>query len=412
MERPTYNINEQIEYNRQLAAEEPAGETRWFLERRAAQYEFQRSVKDHYASLGHDFFDHRQWKLDCAWASLQHKEALDRYRRRMGDCEILQRLADLSQGRRIAESGYKVTAARRKVIEALVRLVSKSSVLYCSYASLAREAGVSARTAHTMRAELEHVGVLARIRTGGKAADGSRQTNKYIVSWQRLRALLDIESKWGSRRRSVVEPHWYRPNVYYNYEGYAHYSRTARQIRRIKQRIRELMEARAQKRAEAVEKAMHNLAAALPSYVEKSENEASDQAICTVTTLKTLKSPKIFQPRRSPLSYQGPDVENGTRQSRSYDRHPADGTENALLRSPGYRRTPSDEGKFSFDPALFPNDLAYRASRVSTRRLMPLLHEVEVMVQQHHDFFAEPSAQTHAEQILDALIDADRTLFY
>ena len=120
-------------------------------------------------------------------------------------------------------------------------LATSSGVLYCSYDGLARAARVSPRSAHSIRAELERLGVLERVRTGGRAEDGSRQSNKYIVKWDKLRDILGIAccyaSNWHGELQRTVERKPFH-NVYYNYEGYAHYSKSARQKRRERQRAR------------------------------------------------------------------------------------------------------------------------------------------------------------------------------
>lgn len=234
MERPIRDIQQHIDYVGTLAEEEPDPKTRWQLQKRVAASVWQRDAKAYYEEQGAEFFDFGQWQLDQAYASYLYHESIKRYRKRQGDRQILARLDELNNVPR-EDGGYKVTGARRKVIRAIVGLATSSGVLYCSYDGLARAARVSPRSAHSIRAELERLGVLKRVRTGGRAEDGSRQSNKYIVKWDKLRDILGIACcyafNWHGELQRTVERKPFH-NVYYNYEGYAHYSKSARQKRR------------------------------------------------------------------------------------------------------------------------------------------------------------------------------------
>ena len=89
--------------------------------------------------------------------------------------------------------------------------------------------------------------------------------------------------------------------MYYNYEGYAHYSKSARQKRRERQRAREHAALAAQ--APKVDNHVEKSAPEKRTKAMGLENEASDQGFCALTDLKERKTSKILQPVRSLLSY-------------------------------------------------------------------------------------------------------------
>ena len=417
MERLVYDIDAKIEFNRNELAMglDMSDKARWNIERTTAGMVFQRDVKAHYEAQGAEFFDHRQWQLDGFYAQCLYREAAKRYRKRQGDRQILARLDEL-RGTSAEEGGYKVTEARRKVIRALVGLASSSGVLYCGYDGLAREARVSPRSACTIRSELERLGVLERIRTGGISEGGARQSNKYIVMWDALREALGIPSayasEWRVRHPRTVERSVFR-NVYYNYEGFAHYSRSARQKRRERQRARE----HARAVMERARRAYVENAAAVenprpdggPQVVENPENDRCEQGFCALTTLKELKTSKIFQPARSFLSYCRRIVEKRTPLRGSLNARPEDGMPESLRDALASR--PAGGPTWCFDVNAFSPTSQRRLGRVAPERILPLLNEIDQMTRQSTSVETLQDMQEHAEAVLHLLADADRSLF-
>ena len=282
---------------------------------------------------GRAFFDYQHsWLPARQRAVMAYRRACERSRRKKGDLEIARRLEELEGKER--PGGYKITPARRKLIAAVVRTASNSGRIYCSYLALARKAGVSARTACTVRAELESLGVLERVRTGGQAADGTRRTNKYTVKWNALRDALGIVNRWESKypdstvrltrdngsRRGL--------NVFFSYEGCAHYSRSERQRRRIAKRLRDLEAVRRTpdpkpagscspapfRAADAVENAClpgFGVVENRPILKDSSIENVSDLRFCALTELQTQNKP-LIRPGTSPQSEQEGENRGGT----------------------------------------------------------------------------------------------------
>lgn len=207
MERPIRDIQQHIDYVGTLAEEEPDPKTRWQLQKRVAASVWQRDAKAYYEEQGAEFFDFGQWQLDQAYASYLYHESIKRYRKRQGDRQILARLDELNNVPR-EDGGYKVTGARRKVIRAIVGLATSSGVLYCSYDGLARAARVSPRSAHSIRAELERLGVLKRVRTGGQGRGriaSIEQVHREVgqaARHPRDRVLLCVQLAWRAPENS------------------------------------------------------------------------------------------------------------------------------------------------------------------------------------------------------------------
>ena len=373
MERPIRDIQQHIDYVGTLAEEEPDPKTRWQLQKRVAASVWQRDAKAYYEEQGAEFFDFGQWQLDQAYASYLYHESIKRYRKRQGDRQILARLDELNNVPR-EDGGYKVTGARRKVIRAIVGLATSSGVLYCSYDGLARADALE---------------------------DGSRQSNKYIVKWDKLRDILGIAccyaSNWHGELQRTVERKPFH-NVYYNYEGYAHYSKSARQKRRERQRAREHAALAAQ-------------APKVDNHVEKSakamglENEASDQGFCALTDLKERKTSKILQPVRSLLSYCRRIVEKRTPLRGSSDARHEGGMPESLRDTLDNR--PAGGTTWCFDVSKLSQTSLQRLGRVAPGRIVPLLAEIDQMTRSNPSLETPEDMQWHAEELLHILADAD-----
>ena len=405
MERPIRDIQQHIDYVGTLAEEAPDPKTRWQLQKRVAASVWQRDAKAYYEEQGAEFFDFGQWQLDQAYASYLYHESIKRYRKRQGDRQILARLDELNNVPR-EDGGYKVTGARRKVIRAIVGLATSSGVLYCSYDGLARAARVSPRSAHSIRAELERLGVLKRVRTGGRAEDGSRQSNKYIVKWDKLRDILGIAccyaSNWHGELQRTVERKPFH-NVYYNYEGYAHYSKSARQKRRERQRAREHAALAAQ--APKVDNHVEKSAPEKRTKAMGLENEASDQGFCALTDLKERKTSKILQPVRSLLSYCRRIVEKRTPLRGSSDARHEGGMPESLRDTLDNR--PAGGTTWCFDVSKLSQTSLQRLGRVAPGRIVPLLAEIDQMTRSNPSLETPEDMQWHAEELLHILADAD-----
>lgn len=401
MENLIYDRRQKAEFCRAIAAEEGSTRVRWALERRAAVYEWHRSAKEHYVSRGEDYFDYEQWRVDRAQASAAWGEALSRHRRKCGDREIVERARRLA-GRPRPAGRYRVTRARCRVIEAVVALASDSSMLYCSYAGLARRAGVSQTTAKTVRAELEALGALERVRTGGKRADGACESNRYIVKWCSLRDALGVANLWETsytpeRREAAALPVLrLMPNPYYNPRGFARHSASERQRRRVRQRLREA----AALRAAAVE----NLVAADPEAIPALLENGSRLGFCPLTALTTHKRPYNLQPVSLPLSYGYSIVENGTPLRGSDYGNPADSNDSTPLRGSSERR-PS--GGCSALLPLSP-DVRALVDRIRPERLPWLLAEAAAMTR-HGQGGPTESNFIMVEHYLRIITDADPT---
>lgn len=385
-----YDAREEIGFIRALAAEQASPNDVWLLESQAAMLSWAASVRAHYEARGTEFFDHCAWERERDAAISAYRRAYDRYRRRQGDREITERLEALEG--RARDGGYKVTSARRRVIQAVVRVASESGRLYCGYATLASLARVSPKSACTVRAELEALGVLERVRTGGKAADGRTQSNKYTVKWNVLRDVLGIANRWETRypEDTAYNVRRRHANVYYSYEGCAHYSQSARQMRRLAKRAREAAEERARAGAAAVENYKSARLGGLPAV----ENDAVEQDFYALTVLPTHKRSLKDQPATPPMSLQGTDVDDGTRRSRSDSRRPSGGNANLC-----------------FDIAGLSPETQARLRSVRPARTPYLLAEVDEMVLQHPGIKTQASMQSQAEDILQSIMDADRSLF-
>lgn len=377
---------------------------RWELERLVAVWRHELSVREYYERQGVAFEDHHQWNLDRQFAMMAYVRSASDWRKRSGDAEILERLSELA-GKPCEEDGYKITRARRRVLEALVRLAAESGVLYCGYDGLAREAGVSPRSACTIRAELERAGVLRRVRTGGKAADGFCQSNKYFVDWNTLRDVLGVENARESRYEEPSRPgrDSFGRNVYYNYEGCAHYSRSERQRRRLLARERERARLAV---AEVAAKRLHRMPGdvenlprsafhEVSAVVENRENECFEQVFCAVTGLKTYKDLSSLQPEGPLLLIQGRDSDECTPLRGSLDARPADGKGDNLC----------------YDPCLLGDSTRSRLAAVRPGRLDALLAEADQMTRDNHSLESAEDMQWHAEQVLLLILDADRSLF-
>lgn len=263
------------------------------------------SVREHIESKGEGFFDYEHTWLPARSAAIQaYHKACDKNRRKSGDREIMKKLEELEGKER--DGGYKITPARRKVITALVNMASESSRLFCSYLTLAKAAGVSARTSCTVRAELEEIGILERVRTGGKAANGLCHSNKYTVKWNALRDVLGIPNRWDSRyhiHTGNTFAHTFpigkhTVTAHYSTEGFTHHSRGKKEVTSYRQKGENL-------RFPTVE----NHPVINISNDHQWKNMPSEQGFCAVTELITLKKPSGDQPESSPLSLQ--DINHG-----------------------------------------------------------------------------------------------------
>lgn len=279
----------------------------------AASLMWAASAREHVEAQGKEFFDYKHTWLPARELAIRaYRRACDRSRRKSGDREILERLESARSGAEDASS-YKLTPARGKVIAAIVRMASDSGRLFCSYLTLARRAGVSARTACAVRSELEGLGILERVRTGGKAADGSCHSNKYTVKWNALRDVLGIPNRWESRYPLDTRGMFTRspvPNVYYSYEGYAHYSQSERQRRRLAQRARISKAAHAEKALQVGLVVAENPLVDRQSNFDSMEENANDQVFCALTELIKQNKPNTSQPERTLLLEYNGNVEN------------------------------------------------------------------------------------------------------
>lgn len=376
--------SEYVELTRSLASGEVTSKDAWLLESEAAMASWQLSVKEYLQKSNNEFFDYHVWEDERAKAILAYKRSLDRLRRKEGDREIVDRLSVL-EGRIRPTGKLKITRARRKVISAIVRIASDSGRLYCSYNTLARKAGVSMRTACSVRSELEEIEVLERVRTGGKSSDGSCQSNKYTVKWCNLRNTLDIPNKWGTRypgdtRENISVQ---VANVWYNYEGYAHYSQSERQRRRIAKRAQESVSKRASEAFLKVENSMKGCC----EGVEAATNELSQQAFCAVTVLQSQKISKILQPATPSLLVESSSSRICTRQSRSLDLKP-----------------------ISFNLSEISQNLKAQLNRINQSRLPFLIEEVDQLVLENQLINPGQDNLTEAEFNLQNLINADKSL--
>lgn len=385
-----HDARDEIDFVRALAAEQASPNDVWLLESQAAMLSWAASVRAHYEARGEGFFDHRAWEIERDAAMAAYRRAYGRYRRKQGDREIIERLESLEGKAR--DGGYKVTSARRRVIQAVVRVASESGRLYCGYASLASLARVSPKSACTVRAELEALGVLERVRTGGKASDGRCQSNKYTIKWNVLRDVLGIANRWDTSypEDTTCNVRRRRANVYYSYEGCAHYSQSARQMRRLAKRAREAAEERARAGSAAVENYMSGRLGGVPAV----ENDAVEQDFYALTVLPTHNNSLKDQPATPPMLLQEAYVDNGTRQSRSDSRRPAGGNDDLC-----------------FDIAGFSPDTQARLRSIRPARTPYLLAEVDTMVLQHPGTQSQATMQSRAENILLSIMDADKSLF-
>ena len=383
---------------------------RWELERLIAVWHHELSVREYYEQQGVAFVDHHQWDLDRQLAVLAYMRLTEGWRKRRGDRQILERLSEL-QGKSREEGDYKITRSRRRVIGALVRLASGSGVLYCGYDGLARKAGVSPRSACSIRAELERLGVLVRVRTGGKAADGFCRSNKYYVSWNTLRDVLGVENVRASR---YIEPALpgrdsLGRNVYYSYEGCAHYSKSERQRRRLRARERKgarsaLAEASArrprwllgdvEKRSNSGDAIVDNQEY-MPGDLKSVPNDQALLDFCAVTGLKNNKDLCFLQLERPPLLIEGQDVDKCTPQRGALGARPADGKSFGLC----------------FNPGLFAESTRKRLAAVHLGRFAALLSEADQMTRDNPMLETSEDMQWHAEQVLLLIMDADKSLF-
>ena len=365
--------------------------------REAARYQWQVDLIAYHKSQGIEFFNYAGWQKRRWIAMSSFFRARERHRRKMGDLEILDRLATVSARER-RQGDYHLTRARCKVIAAVVRLGAESGMIYCSYAGLARKARVSERTAFSVRSELEELGVLVRVRTGGRNAAGDVQSNKYFVRYNILRDLLGVENRWDERRVDPVSEFrtWAmlrrRPNPFFNYDGFAHLSNSERQKRRVAMREREAARLEQQKQRLAVENFEDPRPQRLPRTVENPKNGLFEQAFCALTELKTQKRSFIYQPDRSLLLYLESNVENSTRQSRSLDSSPA-----------GCR--------WCFDPLQFSQAAHALLGTINPYRIAPLLAEMDEMTRNNPSLLDNQDRQDYAESLLRLLADADKSLF-
>ena len=392
MEKPkrlVWSIDQRIELERSLAFEEPDPKTRWQLERRTARFVWQRDSRRHIEALGRSFFDFYQWELDKSHAKLVHRANADRHRRLKGNEEIEAALAKL-EGVERPDGAYRITKARRRVISAIIALASESGRLYCSYDALARAARVSARTAFTVRSELERLGILERLRTGGKSLDGGCQSNKYTVKWNALRDLLSVDNRWDTSypdntRDNVARP---VPNVYFNYQGCAHFYRSDRQRRRTARRMATL-KGRVITRAE-VENLVENLVENAGGRTVKERGgtvfHGLEKEFCTVTELNILKG-LDNQPERPPLLSQRPN-----------------------------ESSEGVSGAFPVAPAPAPTSFSVESLSARARAMLGsvlpeqqpwLLAEIDQMVRESACRY---DPEEHAEDILELLLDSDPTL--
>ncbi len=388
MEPLIYDIEEKIACNKAMLDGPMSKRERWLVERETARLVWRRDARAHRRRTGGAAYDCDQWRLDRACAQAAFAAAARRARKRAGDAEILSRLE--LKGREDPCCGaYRLTPARRKVIAAVVRLASDSGMLYCGYDGLARAARVSPRTACAVRAELERDGVLKRVRTGGRSADGVRQSNRYVVKWGALRDLLGIESRWGELDNPNALALWLMPrNSYYNYEGCAHYSRSERQKRRLAKREREarIIGSALRVSPDFVENPSGGLPATAGAHVENSENGMPEQGFCALTTLKIFKDQ--HQPGRHSLLVVEPNVEKaGARQSRAQDGGPA------------------DRKDLCFSTSRFGKANLSLLADIDPRQTPYLLAEIDQMTRSNPTLSTEHDRQSHAESLFELFTD-------
>jgi len=297
-------------------APHPVSEAQWQSQRRDAWESWSNASRERAERDGRPFFDFRVWLAGYAAAVARHRRALEAERRGKGDAEIKRAAAELVgslcpgvRGDASFPDGYKMTPKRAQVIFAVVDAVASSGRLYASYAGLAAMAGVSQRTACSVRSELERLGVLVRVRTGGKGADGRGQSNKYTVMHNRLREILGVEVRWESRYEGEVGTVAAVANPYFNYEGCAHYSRSERQRRRVAQRARAARLDRCEELEAAVKRYFKGFFAIVenPDLLGETPSgkgaapgkPGDDLQFCALTELKTQNKPSCPEPKRT-----------------------------------------------------------------------------------------------------------------
>ena len=231
----------------------------WWLEDSEREYaqaslatiRFRDSVRRYF---GPSFFDYDAWQQAQREICEMHRAELDRKRRAEGNAEIIMAASELAEAwirarkenftpsEKTPVTGLLMTPERARILEVLTMLVTDSCRLYASRTTIASRAEVGEATVQRFLHDLEKHGALERIRTGGKFGD-KHQTNRYTVKWNVLRDLLGVENKWKSKYpedttdRVAIRV----PNVYYNYEGFAHCSKSERQKRRLRARERAAM---------------------------------------------------------------------------------------------------------------------------------------------------------------------------
>lgn len=216
--------------------------TKWINDMFDAKDRWKADVKNYYIKKGTAFFDCARWEIERAKAQITFDKQRDQERRELGDRELLAQI-QLHLKKKTTPKKFSITKTRAKVLCAIVKLGSESGRLYCSSAGLAREARVGRSTAEGVKRELECLGVLERVRTGGIHANGTRQSNKYNIIYNKLRELLGVENRWETKYLTQSDHKGLQypiVNPFFNYEGYAHYSQTERQKRRIRARLRKL----------------------------------------------------------------------------------------------------------------------------------------------------------------------------
>ena len=268
-----------------------AAEVKWLNQASCAYDAWIASSKAYLIAQGATFFDYSAWAWGRYMAIAAKRQALDKQRRAAGDREIKDRLDEIMKDGQGIGAEYRLTRARSRAIAAIVDMTSERGRLYCSYEGLARAASISSRSACTIRAELESLGVLKRTRTGGLRGDGAKCSNKYTVKYNRLREVLGIENKWDSKYTSghsekngwvaSLHPTVFMDitNAYYSQDGYAHYSRSARQMRRLAQRARECGKLVGMK-------------------FQSGGNVLNEQEFCALTALLNQKRSSIINPLR------------------------------------------------------------------------------------------------------------------
>ena len=309
------------------AAEIRISDAQWQSQRRDAWERWSASSRARAESAGKAFFDYAAWLAGRAAAVARHRRALEAERRRKGDAELKEAAESLVGSfcpgvpcREDGTGGYRMTKSRAKVIAAIVATAADTGRLFSSYASLARRAGVSERTACTVRSELESLGALVRVRTGGKSAEGRGQSNKYTVMHNRLREILGVEVRWESRYEGEVGTVPAVPNPYFNFEGFAHYSRSERQRRRLRQRAKAAAQQHSAELEAMVKRAFKGffdivenpslLGETAGGKLSAAEKQGDELQFCALTELKNRNKPSCPEPKRT-------DVENLTRKQAS-----------------------------------------------------------------------------------------------